>query len=270
MDIDFSGGNFWPAHNYRFGYVRGDVLRALAREPSVVSALLELLQPPGRPVVLRELKDSERRKLIVEELQHLHSTSTSPWKNVPLVEIFAAHIHAARSKAAACANAFSPVAKEEVLRAPIQAWLREQRLDVLDEMYLGVKKADLVGYRSPDSFLGEKVVAIELKNDLKQLDRGFAQLATYATYAHRTFLAATPDFLLQYLWQHVRSPNVRAWDSKALEAKLSAMNCGLLLVEGGSVTCILDATACEPTRERLREVRQAVAPARAGRTLAQQ
>jgi hypothetical protein len=118
--------------------------------------------------------------------------------------------------------------------------------------------ADLVGYRPGGVFRSELIWAVELKNDLAQLDRAFAQLATYRMYSTRIYFACTPELAATCLTRHLQAKEVQRWDPLALEDKLKPLGCGLLLVEGNAVTVVRDADSLEPDDSRRQEVRAAM------------
>ncbi|MGH9895316.1 MAG: hypothetical protein ACREA0_25705, partial [bacterium] len=77
------------------------------------------------------------------------------------------------------------------LLAPVGAWIREKGLEPYVEVPLGTKRIDVVGYKKGNFFVAERVIGVELKNDLVQMERGLDQMTTFAEFAHATYLACT-------------------------------------------------------------------------------
>jgi len=259
QSVNFSDGTIWSPARYRWCYARGDRLNTASNDEAILSRLIDVMKPPGQPAQLHALDVEQKRCVVAEQIAHLRTASASKFRDINAAEVFAAHLHAATLPGNTRAEIFGRVNVESLLLPPVSAWLRAKELDVLSEVPLGANKADVVGYRNKTFWVEEKLVAIELKNTLDELDRGFAQLSTYCDYAHEVYLACTPDLAAQFLWRHARAPNVMRWEPKLLDARLKALGCGLLLVEGAEVVAVLNGKTREPKKGPAGEARSAIA-----------
>lgn len=154
---------------------------------------------------------------------------------------------------------FSAVRRESDLYVPVAAWLKEKGLQTYPEVPMGRCRADVVGYREGNWLRGTSVVAVELKAADEQMKRGLDQIATYRSYAHRVYMACTPAEIADYLDRHAEARGVHHWDDEALYRKLTAIDCGLLIVEGTKVFEFIEPTETEVDSKKLAEVTAAIA-----------
>ncbi|HEY5376292.1 MAG TPA: hypothetical protein VIK01_21575 [Polyangiaceae bacterium] len=126
-------------------------------------------------------------------------------------------------------------------------WLRSQGFEASDEVPIGKKRADVVGHRAPSfgGLVSRKIIAVELKNDVKEFERAMDQMSTYRQYAHEVYLACPPAMAMQYLQDHARARGVNAWNTRILDEKLSGVGLGLLLVERDGVSVHLAARGAD-------------------------
>lgn len=106
---------------------------------------------------------------------------------------------------------------------------------------------------------GERLVGVELKNDIVQFERALDQMTTFGQYTHAVYLACTPAMAAEYLDKHAEARGVHHWDSTVLRKKLESFGFGLLLVEGSTVYEVMKPTEKEPNGGKAREVLNAMA-----------
>jgi hypothetical protein len=157
-----------PARYYC--YLSGSWLLALLegdkeRHP-VLDALLDVLKVPGKPAQLRRYSHVEKFALIEEHIEHLRKIASSLWHRVEAPEILAAHLYIAKMSKKARAFLFSAVADEADLTDPVVAWVKEHGMQPHAQVSTGTKIPDVVGHRPGGWLSSDRIVAIELKNDL--------------------------------------------------------------------------------------------------------
>jgi hypothetical protein len=156
-------------------------------------------------------------------------------------------------------RAFFSLSKTEDRLAPIAIdWLRKPGMTVYEEVDMGPKRADLVGIMHTGMLSRLRIVAIEIKNALKELSRGADQMVTFGQYAHETYLACTPYMALEVLEKHSRGRMVSNWDSHELEARLSRSGIGLLLIVDDKAIPIHQAKRYTPGDHKIEELRSAL------------
>jgi hypothetical protein len=240
----------------RFSYAGYAPLLEAGSTLAALDALMKVLKVPGKPTSVQRLGPDEKADAIIKQIEHLRTAPTSPWKGAHSADVFVGMMYESATPEMRAAL-FGAVANENALKLPVAAQMRSRGLDVFHEIPMGQNQADLVGHRAPAllGMIDATVVAIELKNDLRQLKRGFDQLTTYQDYATETYLACTPALAHEYLRAHARARGVHAWDPEALNRKLTKLGVGLLLVEGDSVETVLSAEEQSLTKARYREVK---------------
>jgi hypothetical protein len=259
MTISFSGDAF-RAVSQRWAHVRGDRLAAAFQDASSLDAVMAFARVPGKATVLRALPVAKKAETLEDHFRYLQRASASEWYEQPLAEMWAAHLFKADIDDKTRAEVFFPVALEAALGSAVEAWLRGAKLAPCQEVQMGLKRADWVGYaeRNPWRLAEERIVTVELKNDLTELDRLFAQLSEYRRYSTRTYVAVTPSFYLHYCWRHMEAPAVQCWDSKALETRLAPLGTGLLVVERAEVIVAREAKEVAPGERERRDVRNVI------------
>lgn len=160
---------------------------------------------------------------------------TSRWYDQAPAEVIAAAMVEAKLSAAERDAVLPKVRREADLAAPAVNWVRQRTKLVMEEVPMGTKRADVVGYRPGGLLTSASIVTLELKNDLVQLNRGLDQMTSYRDYSTHVYLACTPRLAAEYLKHHANSRGVRRWEPDALQRKLEAFGFGLLLVEGDAV-----------------------------------
>lgn len=244
--MDFADGTIWSPENYRWCYARGDRLLAASQDAEVLDRLIDSMKPPGQPMQLHGLALADKRTVIREQIEYFRKAFASKFKGVHAAEICAAQLHSTTLPGDLRTTLFGRVNVEAALKGPVSAWLLKQLKEflapeptVVPEVPFGAHRADVVGFQRGNVVTTERVVAVELKNTLDELERGFAQLSAYTEYATEVYLACSPDLAAQFAWRHVRAPNVTKWEHNLLETRLKKLECGLLLVEGDEVTVAL-------------------------------
>lgn len=243
----------------RFCYARARLLREAEKREPVVDAVMTTLKAPVKAAQRKRMQVEDKVAVLGDHIPHLARVKNSEWSGSEREEIFAAGLFLSKASAGEKAKVFCPVKKEEDLRGPIRGWLEGQKLAVHDEVPMGTSRVDVVGYRPESLWHGaERVVAVELKNQLSQLKRGLDQMTNYSEYAHEVYLACTPALAASYLRGHFRAREVGQWDPNALERKLQKFGFGLLLVEEGEVFQARDSSVFRPDEPRLAELRGSI------------
>jgi len=215
-------------------YLRGATLRVLLDDGACLDTLMAALGVTGKPAQNRKMPPKEKWQAIEHQIAHLQKTPTGPWYQIDASEIVAATLF--RVLGSKAAKLFGAARSEEALRQPIVSWLkREKKLNVYDEVSTARNRADVMGYGKDGLFFkSDFVVAVELKNDLRELKRAADQLLTYSEYAHEVYLACTPYMAAECLHEHASAPTVRNWDPEWLNNRLRKIGAGLLLVNMGN------------------------------------
>lgn len=215
----------------RYCYLRLGVLESLLKDERVLNALMETLEVPGKKTALAKLSATEKVAAIDRQIAHFQSTPTSIWYNVEAGEVLAASVWSSDLPDKIVLDAFGDVKAESDLCVPVLRWIASSDLQAYAEVPLGRYRVDVLGYRRSGFFTSERIVSVELKNDLEQFKRALDQLATFRDYSTCVYLACTPSLAAQYLEKHADARNVRHWDPQALTRKLEPLGVGLLLVE---------------------------------------
>jgi len=224
----------------RYCGLRLSKLRQLLSDASVLDVLVEKLQVPGEPKVLKRLTMQEKTACMETQIDHFRRSTTSVWYGVPTLEVLAASIWRAAedrlftdkgvyTKKVVRRQWFNGVSEEDDLRVPVGRWLRNSGYQPHMEIPLGSARVDVLGYKHSTLSSSERLVAVELKNDLQQFKRALNQMSTFAEYANAVYMACTPDFVAEYLDHNEQSTG--HWDPDALERKLTGNGLGLLIIE---------------------------------------
>jgi hypothetical protein len=140
-----------------------------------------------------------KMKAIERRIEELRSTKSSLWHEVPAPEILTASIFRAKKLAGA----------------------------FVDDLFRAVPRVQ--------DLATPRIVGIEATNDASQLDRALDEWKTSRANTHATYIACTPALAATFLWAQATRPGVSRWDAEALQRRLKASGCGLLLVEGDAV-----------------------------------
>ena len=156
--------------------------------------LLAIMRHLGHPYVAAyenaSLEVLEEQVLLVATLH----TNTWPGSSKPHpVDVALMAVLEAGLDDSLVRSIFGGVEKEEDLKAPITAFLKAQGHKVHAEVEAGDSRADLVGYRH--AFFERDIVAVELKNEVRECERLEAQVANYARRADRVRVVMTPECL---------------------------------------------------------------------------
>jgi hypothetical protein len=224
----------------------------------LLDALVDQLEVPGKPAVLKALSRVEKLEAIERQIEHFRAAKTSVWHEVSPPEVLAASIFRSGLSDRYVSQLFGDVKTERVLLAPVAAWLKGRNLPAFDEVPTGSNRVDLLGYRKGGWLSSTEVIAVELKNDLAQMKRGLDQMTTYGEYAHKVYLAITPFLAATYLDQHSEASKVRHWDAGVLDRKLEQFGFGLLLVDGDRVYEHRQPKPREPHAKKLQEIELAL------------
>lgn len=218
----------------RVAYLSAEAFGAALSEARVLDALIDQLEVPGKPAHFKAMSPDEKLAAIRRQAAHFQATPTSLWFEADVDEIIVASI--SRSQVLPLreiSRIFSERKLESELALPVARWLEGMGLRAYKEVPMGANRADLVGFAS--GAIAEQLIAVELKNELKQLTRGLDQMATFCDYAHECYLACTPRLAVEYLERSADKSQPRKWDSMLLERKLEKIGAGLLIVEGEKV-----------------------------------
>jgi len=188
-----------PGDKDRYCYLSDSKLKQLLNEPSVVEVLVEQLEVPGEPKILKRLTPQEKMQCIETQIDHFRRTPTSVWFGVPRSEILAASIWRAgedayyRNKGLLTRRLvrrewFCGVSEEDDLRIPVAKWLRGRGYGPYMEIPLGLARVDVLGFMKPGILGSARLIAIELKNDHEQFKRALNQMATFAEYTNSVYM----------------------------------------------------------------------------------
>lgn len=219
----------------RHAYARAPLLQQAIESSVVLDAAIKHLAVPHGAQPLSRLSTADKHAAILQHVEHLSRMPTSRWYGQTPAEIIAGSFVEAKMPASARDSIFPKARKEADLTAPAVNWVRHHSKIVREEVPMGTKRADVVGYRPGGFFAAASVVTIELKNDINQLNRGLDQMTSYLDYSTLVYLACTPRLAAEYLKHHASAPGVRRWEPDALQRKLQKFGFGLLLIEGDAV-----------------------------------
>lgn len=237
----------------RFCYARTGLLKKSWKDPKVLDALIDFFRVDGKPAVLSKLSDDDKRSAIKRELAHLNGSKLSQWRGARDVEMLAVAILAAEGIPTAIRDeVFCPVQVEADLYKPVAAWLKKIEHIAEPEVQLGKSRVDVLGFRK--GWLTTSIIAVELKNDLEELKRGFNQMTDYAGYAHKVYLACTPQLAAKYVRSHAEAPNVTQWEGDVLTEKFKKGQFGLLIVEGNDVYEVQESREFRPSSDHVKEI----------------
>lgn len=256
--MDYQTALFEDSENKRHCYVRVPLLRKAEADPRILDALLDQLEMPGKSLAaLKKLGLDEKLRLIEKQIDHFRSMETSIWYKVSAPEVFAASIYRSRLPDKVKNEFFFNVKKESELLSPVAQWLSSHGYDAYAEIPLGVKRVDVLGHKK--GFLsGNRLISVELKNEIGQFERALDQMTTFREYTNLTYLACSPAMATDYLDRHAGARGVKHWDSNVFRKKLESFRFGLLLVEGNNVTEIAKPDEADPQDAKLKEVLNAL------------
>lgn len=226
------------ADGIRYAYARSPLLAKVFEQRATVDAAIGSLGVPIVEARRARLSDDEARRALKDYIQFLSSFEAGGFYRVPPPEIAAAALVRSTLPDELRRTAFHDLPDEDSLTAPVARYLIRKGYDVFLEVDTSRKRADLIGHRSGP--FGGTTVAVELKNAVADFDRGMSQITTYAGYAHHVWVGCTPALAAALLDDHTKGVAVLGWDPKWLEKKLASAGCGLLLVEAGKVTEVLE------------------------------
>lgn len=236
-------------------YIPGLILKEILAESDqfgLLDHLVQGLEVPGKPAVLKKLSNAEKLRAIENQAEHFRESPTSLWRNVEIPEILAASIWR-HGPPKVTQVIFGAVKKENDLLKPAGQWLRAKDLKVYDEVPMGTKRVDLAGYKEGGWFSSDQIISIELKNDIEQLKRGLDQMTTFADYSSEVYMACTPAMAATYLDKHAEARNVRHWEPEVLNDKLRKFGFGLLLIDGKDAQVALPAKQLSPSSKNIKE-----------------
>jgi hypothetical protein len=248
--LNTSGDAIEPRHCY----LRLSKLQKLYNDVVVLDTLMEMLEVPGKPSLLKQLTAAEKQQAIEAQIEHFRKSPTSVWYDVPELEVLAASIWRAGADGdfaltrKMVQEIFCAVSREDDLRHPVARWLQNRGHEPYMEVPLGRRRIDLLGVSGRESLL-----AVELKNEDKQFSRGIDQMGTFAEYAHAVYAACTPAFAADYLDRNTESRGVQHWDPGLLDRKLTAGGYGLLIVERDSVFEVIKPGEKTPSQQRVED-----------------
>jgi hypothetical protein len=130
---------------------------------------------------------------------------------------------------------FNRARREQALAAPVLTWLNGSGLTTVTGIPFGTGRVDLAGYRK-GALSGTRVVAVQVRNEISQLQEALEGMKALVPYTNATYLACTPALAAEYLTTVADAPNARGWDAEALRRQLQASGSGLLIVERDAVS----------------------------------
>src|SRR5580693_6190924 len=92
VDLSKRVSMFTNPNAVRFCYLRVPQLQSLLKDPKLLDVLIDQLQVPGKPSVLKALSDEEKVTAIDRQIENYTRTETSLWRNVDPAEVLAASI----------------------------------------------------------------------------------------------------------------------------------------------------------------------------------
>ncbi|HEV2395747.1 MAG TPA: hypothetical protein VGS27_02235 [Candidatus Sulfotelmatobacter sp.] len=240
----------------RYCYLSESKLKQLLNESSVLEVLIEQLQVPGEPKILKRLTPQEKMQCLENQIDHFRRTPTSVWFGVPRSEVLAASIWRAGedryyrdrgllTRKLVRREWFCGVSDEDDLQIPVAKRLRGRGYEPYMEIPLGLARVDVLGFMKSGILSSAHLVAVELKNDYEQFKRALNQMATFAEYTNGVYMACTPDFAAEYLDHSQLSTG--HWDRDVLERKLIGAGFGLLIVERQEVFEVIKPTERVPS-----------------------
>lgn len=232
-----------------FGYVPAGVLRGFIENDDLSSPIFSLiLKNAGgttKAASLKAMSVGDKRRAVQTLVEARKNQPGAVTYGLHELEVFVIALREALEASKENRNftkmIWPGVKKEADLLSPIAAYYREREYEVYREVPMGRKRVDALCHKKGGFLRSEHLLAIELKNDLAQLKRGFDQMTTFADYAHGVYLACTPEMAFNFLQDHAKARAVHKWDFKALENKLSRAGIGLLIVQEGLVVNMLQA-----------------------------
>ena len=239
----------------RYCYILASQIDRLLDEQKIIDAVMDQLVVPGKPSELRRKTKLEKLALIELQIEHYRLSPSSMWYGVSPSEVLAATIYRASNLSDTLVfKEFHHVKRESDLEGPVSEWILRQKLGAYAEINVGKNRIDFLGYAdgiSPASSIG-----VELKNDLKEFDRGLDQMTTYQEHLGAVYLACTPLLAAEYLDREAEAND--RWDAQALERKLRRFGLGLLIVEGEKVSALVAPVEKSPNIDRFQRIIEAV------------
>jgi len=246
----------------RFCYLRADSLEEAVGDSRVLDGLMQGLKVPGKEVHLKRMDIEEKQEVITQTVEHHIESRTSLWHEQKPLEVLAAVLWRSTVPVTLKKKLWGSRGKEADLLMPISRWLREENWDTYAEVVMGPRRIDVVAHKGHKGLLSlffeEKVVGIELKNNLQQFTRGLDQMTTFAGYVNRIYLACTPWMAASYLEKHASAPGVKRWDADVFEEKLERADLGLILVDGEDVEIVREPEEQDVSEKRLEELHDAL------------
>jgi hypothetical protein len=237
----------------RYSYLHGGLLIAVLEDGRELDGLMKHLDVPGKPGQLQRLSVEEKRAHVERQIAHLQGMKTSPWYEVDAPDVVAGCLWYIRRRHPDVRSVFGRARAESELSPPVAEWLRKNRgLVVYDEVPMGTKRCDLLGYRKGGWFDQDLLVGVELKKEIVQLKRGLDQMTTFKEYANEVYLACTTVMAVDYLYKHAEARSVGQWDPGVLDRKLSQVGIGLLIVHWTREGPVVD-EVLKPKTETLKE-----------------
>jgi hypothetical protein len=241
----------------RYCYLKGKAIQSLLTDERIVDTVVESLDVPRKARSLKGLSLEEKLAAIRAHAAHVTTLEISDLRGLSFEEAIVVAIWRSRlSNRRVLKDLFHARSRENELLEPVAIWLRSQGFDASDEVSIGKKRADVVGHRAPSfgGLVSRKIIAVELKNDVKEFERAMDQMSTYRQYAHEVYLACPPAMAMQYLEEHALARGVNAWNTRILDEKLSGVGLGLLLVERDGVSVHLAARGADLSPPNIAEL----------------
>ena len=242
----------------RYCYLKGKEIQSLLTDEKIVDTIIESLGVPRKSRSLKGLSLEEKLAAIRAHAAHITTLEVSDLRGLSFEEAIVVAIWRSSqlSDRRVLKDLFHARSRENELLEPVAIWLRSQGLEASDEVPIGKKRADVVGHRAPSfgGLVSRKIIAVELKNDVKEFERAMDQMSTYRQYAHEVYLACPPAMAMQYLEDHALARGVNAWNTRILDEKLSGVGLGLLLVERDGVSVHLAARGADLSPPNIAEL----------------
>jgi hypothetical protein len=240
-------------------YSPPEALRRALDNPKVVDALLLRCGAVGRPEVLKKMDVEDKLDTISTALT-AQKRMKGMFHGVDELEQLAFHMFGLDIPVTV-KNAIWPKVKQEAdLLKPVSKYFEGDGFEVYKEIPMGKARVDLLARKKAGWFSAERLIGVELKNDLVQLKRGLDQMTTFADYTHQIYLACTPALAVEYLNSHVTGRGVKTWDGDVLDEKLKRAGIGLLLVRGTEVVEVIEAEHTEIREQKIKEITPYLVP----------
>lgn len=234
-------------------YARVEALEKAIANPKVLDVVLLSCGAVGTTDKLKKMPVEDKIDTITKALA-TRRTMKGAFHGVHELEQLAAMIYGLDVPANVRNAVWPKVSKEADLLKPVSKYFKDEGFEVFAEVPMGRARIDVLARKKGGWFSAQRLVGVELKNDLAQLKRGLDQMTTFADYTHQIYLACTPALAAEYVASHVHGRAVQVWDAEVLNEKLKRAGIGLLLVRGNDVAEVLEADDTGIREQKVKEL----------------